>query len=142
MASVLFKPNHGARNKTLLRLIAALFLGGMGLVQLNVYTIVRKDEVDVPVSTEHKVARLIPHHGPFLNSNERLWLSDLDALQNAATVEEKRQRYWNSSCMDTNTNSVDWFVPPAKNDERPIPSTTAIKPCRFTFLDLGANVGD
>jgi Methyltransferase FkbM domain len=88
--------------------------------------------------------RYVPYHGPTIrrtNSSSASWFNEKQAKDNSLAVQEKRRRYHDNSCRAFNGTELDWFSPPTL----PVDHTMAVmanKPCMFTLVDLGANVGD
>lgn len=125
-------------SKRLLQLVVALFVISITLVQLRVYGRVKSNTTK---TNGEAVSRLVPHHGPLDDPAANLWFSDKQAVANAASVQDKRRLYLETSCKAVHGKEVDWFMPP--NNQFEVSSSKAvIKPCMFTFIDFGANVGD
>jgi Methyltransferase FkbM domain len=88
--------------------------------------------------------RYVPYHGPTIRrskASSASWFNEKQAKENSMAVQEKRRRYYDKSCRASNGTEMDWFTPP----QMPVDDTTALtasKPCMFTLIDLGANVGD
>jgi Methyltransferase FkbM domain len=130
----------------LLQLFVSLLLGGSSIVQLRIVSKV----AEPPPTQNITIARFQQPRRIQTVPKERVWWSDLQATENAVIVEEMRQDYRNSTdCSDETQHRVDWFIPPrplmnsSGEDEDPfLPSPRAVKACRFSILDLGANVGD
>jgi hypothetical protein len=145
MTSVIVLPPRPRRwqrqSLLLLQLCVALLLGGSSLVQLRIVSKVT-ERLPPPNDSDARFPRSVP--------KVPLWWSDLQATENSAIVDENRQIYRNSSfCQDEAGRLIDWFVPPSplmepfpKYEDTVMPKTRAVKACRFSFLDLGAQVGD
>jgi Methyltransferase FkbM domain len=88
---------------------------------------------------EEAVTRPVPHHGPMDQAS--LWFTDKQADENADQVQKKRLLYEQRSCKaeDDKAFIFDWFTPPTRAEKSTV---DIVKPCMFTFLDFGANVGD
>jgi hypothetical protein len=75
--------------------------------------------------------------------------TDTQTMRNADTVHQNRKVY-KEHCVrrDTTKENVvdllkDWYTPPAADSaDSDLADELPIEPCKFTFLDFGANVGD
>lgn len=124
-----------------LRLAAAHVVGGISFVPLLIFVSrTREDSAKTTVTDGREVPRLVPHHEPF--DQVSFWFSDKQATENAVSVQEKRQLFEQTSCKATDgTAVIDLYTPPVRHAEG-TSTANKIKPCMFTFLDFGANVGD
>jgi hypothetical protein len=143
------------RKLPVVRAVTALCVVSVALLLLLAYgSITSRHERDKEQSNVGSVQinlpKFVPFHGPSpKHTNSSLArFTDKQAQENAEVVQEKRRLYYlDKLCQSRNeTATVDWFVPAQaqlSSDTAIVPAAAAAsKPCLFTLLDLGANVGD